>query len=188
MITPNQLTAFRIIIALVLPLLLIWNRSFSRELLVFLGFTAACITDWWDGYLARKKSMVTWSGKIADPIADKLLIIGLMGTFSYLGLYSFWWVVPIFVREVVVTTIRLVSLKRGKVIPAEAAGKIKVGFQIASIYFTLIFLIFLDAGFVSESKPSLLFLFQALHYSGIFLADVITIISGAFFFRHLSKA
>lgn len=183
MITPNRLTALRIVIAFLSPLLLLWNRSLTQEVLVFLAFTVACITDWWDGYLARTKSMVTWSGKIADPLADKLLIVGLMGTFSYLGLYSFWWVVPIFIRETVVTSIRLMSLKQGRVIPAEAAGKVKVGFQIASVYFTLVFLMILD----TNPESSFLRLFQILHYAAVSLANVFTVLSGAIFFYRLRK-
>ncbi len=187
MITPNQLTAFRILIAIICPFLLIWNRSFLGESIVFVAFTVACITDWWDGHLARTKSMVTWEGKIADPIADKLLILGLMATFSFLKLYSFWWVVPIFVRELTVTTVRLIRLKQGRVIPAEMAGKVKAGVQITSIYFTLWFLMFMHKGF-SESQSFLFSLLQVLHYSGIFLANVITIISGVMFFYRLNKA
>jgi len=186
MITPNRLTALRILIAFISPLLLIWNRSFLIESIVFVAFTAACITDWWDGHLARTKSMVTQTGKIADPIADKLLILGLMATFSFLRLYSFWWVVPILVRELAVTTVRLVNLKQGKVIPAEAAGKIKVGVQIASIYVTLGFLMVLDKGSV-ELGSFLLNLFQILHYFGIFLANIVTVISGVIFFYRLNK-
>ena len=188
MITPNRLTALRIVIAFASPLLLIWNRSTLNEIIVFVAFTAACITDWWDGYLARTRSMITWTGKIADPIADKLLIIGLMGTFSFLKLYSVLWVVPILVREVVVTTIRLVSLKQGRVIPAEAAGKIKVGFQVASIYVTLVFLIIQDSASVSDSNSFLPSLFQVLHYAGIFLANIVTLVSGFIFFYHLRRS
>ncbi len=187
MITPNRLTALRVMIAFIGPLLLIWNRSFQNELIVLIGFTLACITDWWDGYLARSKSMITWTGKIADPIADKLLILGLMFTFSFLGLYSLWWVVPILVRELVVTGIRLVNLKQGRVMPAEAAGKIKVGFQIGSIYATLTFLLVLDRGIFLEPNSILRASLQALHYLGIFLANIVTILSGIIFLYRLSR-
>src|SRR3990167_7632457 len=123
MITPNRLTVVRIIIAFVCPVILITQRSLTNELIVMVLFTLACVTDWWDGHLARKKSMITNLGKIADPIADKLLIIGLMFTFAYLELYGYEWVLVIFIREVIVTIARLIKLKQGKVIPAEGAGK-----------------------------------------------------------------
>ena len=187
MITPNRLTALRIVIAFISPLLLIWHRSFQNELIVLISFTIACITDWWDGHLARSKSMITWAGKIADPIADKLLILGLMFTFSFLGLYSFWWVMPILVREIVVTGIRLLNLKQGTVIPAETAGKIKVGFQIGSIYITLVFLMVLDRGLFLEPKSMFFVSLQMGHFLGILSANVVTILSGFIFLYRLNR-
>lgn len=188
MITPNHLTGLRILIALASPLVLMWNRSLASELIVIFAFTIACITDWWDGYLARKKSMVTWAGKIADPLADKLLILGLMFTFASFRLYTIEWILPILMRELAVTVARLVSLRRGRVIPAEWAGKVKVGFQIGSIYATLVFLIAFDSGLFFEPEPIVLFVCQSLHYAGIFLATVVTIASGVIFFHRLGKA
>lgn len=187
MITPNRLTALRIFIALASPLLLIGSRSLLTDLIVALAFTIACITDWWDGYLARKRSMITWSGKIIDPIADKLLIGGLMLAFSFLGLYAFAWVLPILIRELIVTIARLISLRRGKIIPAEWAGKVKVGFQIGSVYATLVFLIVLDSRPFLKPEPIVFLAFQSLHYLWIFLANLVTIISGIIFFRRLSE-
>lgn len=188
MITPNRLTIFRILIALISPVILIVNRSFASELIVAFLFTVACITDWWDGYLARKKSMITNLGKIADPIADKLLIIGLMFTFAYLELYGYEWVLVIFIREVIVTIARLIKLKQGKVIPAEGAGKIKVGFQIGSIYATLIFVMLFDSGLFFHPEPYFLFVFQSIHYLGIFLAVLTTVISGILFFQRFDES
>ncbi|MBI4394790.1 MAG: CDP-alcohol phosphatidyltransferase family protein [Candidatus Omnitrophica bacterium] len=183
MITPNRLTAFRVFLAMISPLLLIWNRTLMIEVFVTLLFTTACITDWWDGYLARKKSMVTATGKIVDPIADKLLILGFMITFSFFKLYSFIWILPILIREVSVTWARIIRLRRGRVIPAEWAGKVKVGFQIASVYASLLFLMALDSGL----DRSFLLPLQVLHYIGILVANIVTIISGVLFFKRLGK-
>ena len=186
-LTPNHLTAIRILIAFLNPILLITHRSFGMDVILFFTFTAACITDWLDGYLARTRSLITTFGKIADPIADKLLILGSMGTFAFLRLYSFEWLVPIVLREGLVTGARLIFLKKGKVIPAESAGKIKVGFQIGSIYATIVFLLAFDSGFFYQEEPVILFFFQTLHYVGIFLAVVVTIWSGVIFFHRLNQ-
>jgi CDP-diacylglycerol--glycerol-3-phosphate 3-phosphatidyltransferase len=183
MITPNQLTIFRILIALVCPFILIAERSLTNEIIVFILFTIACVTDWWDGHLARKHSMITNLGKIADPIADKLLTIGLLFTFAYLGLFGFEWVAIILVREVAVTIARFIKLKQGKVLPAEGAGKIKVGFQIGSIYATLLFMMLFDSALFFEPEPYFLFVFQSFYYIGIFLAVLLTLISGVIFFQ-----
>ena len=110
-----------------------------------------------------------------------------MLTFAHLKLYGYGWVLLILLREVTVTLARLVYLKQGKVIPAEWAGKVKVGFQIGSIYATLLLLIGLDGGFLVESQMGLRALF-ILHYLGIFLANVVTIFSGVRFFRGLVRS
>jgi CDP-diacylglycerol---glycerol-3-phosphate 3-phosphatidyltransferase len=183
MITPNQLTVFRIIIALISPVILIYDRSLTSEIIVFFLFTIACVTDWWDGYLARTKSMITNFGKIMDPIADKLLIIGLLFTFAYFELFGFEWVIIILVREIAVTSARFIKLKQGKVLPAESAGKIKIGFQIGSVYAALIFMMLFDSTLFFEPEPYFLFAFQSLYYIGIFLAVLTSIISGMLFFQ-----
>ena len=185
MITPNRLTAVRILIALVSPVLLIAKRSLATEFFVLAAFTVACVTDWWDGHLARTKAMETQAGKIADPIADKLLISGLMAAFAYLKLYAFEWVVPIVLREAAVTAVRLNLLRKGRVIPAEWAGKVKIGFQIGSIYATLVFLMAQDSAI--NFSPALFQLIQILHYLGIFLAVSVTVVSGLSFFGRLAK-
>ncbi len=187
MITPNRLTYLRIILAFFCPLLLLLNRSVATDYWVMFFFTVACITDWWDGYLARKYSMVTGIGKLLDPIADKALILGLMLVFVSLGLYSFAWIFFILVREVAVTCTRLIRLQKGKVIPAEWAGKVKVGFQITSVSISLILLTYLDA---HSEEPIVSDFFTALHlvhYGAIFLANFFTIISGFLFFKRLGS-
>lgn len=182
MITPNRLTYFRIVLAFLCPILVLSARNAVSDVLVMFLFTAACVTDWWDGHLARKYSLITKIGKILDPIADKMLILGLMLSFVSLGLYSFAWIFFILVREVLVTTVRLIRLLRGQVIPAEWAGKLKIGFQIGSIYSSLLLLFVLDLHFKTEI-PRLVF--NAIHYLGILLANVFTITSGLLFFKRL---
>ncbi|MBI1978395.1 MAG: CDP-diacylglycerol--glycerol-3-phosphate 3-phosphatidyltransferase [Candidatus Omnitrophica bacterium] len=186
MITPNRLTLFRIALAISCPILLIRFRTPTADIGVILLFILACLTDWWDGHLARQKALVTSIGKILDPIADKLLILGLLVSFVQLGLYSVEWILTILIREVVVTIVRLVKLGKRMVISAEWAGKLKVGFQIGSISATLLYLSFMDSGFFSNSSKFIA-MFQALHYLGIILANVFTIGSGISFFKHLDE-
>ncbi len=187
-VTPNQLTILRIIIGLVCPVLLIARRSVGIELIVFFAFTIACITDWWDGHLARKNSLETGFGKIADPIADKLLVVGMMSVFSIFHLYGPEWVIVIAIREVAVTVTRLDLLRRAVVLPAEWAGKLKVGFQIGSIYVTLLYILAFDSGIFFYEEPLFLFFLQALHYLGILLAIFFTVTSGIIFFDRLERS
>lgn len=185
MITPNRLTYFRIVLAFLCPFLLLFYRSLAVDYWVMFFFAVACVTDWWDGYLARKYSMVTGTGKILDPIADKALILGLMFIFVKLGLYSFAWIFFIIVREVAVTTTRLIRLKKGKVIPAEWAGKVKVGFQITSVSLSLILLTYLDA---TEGNASDFFTaLYLVNFVALFLANFFTMSSGFLFFKRLGS-
>ena len=92
----------------------------------------AAITDWLDGWLARKQGLVTTFGKIADPLADKALTgVALIGL-SVLGELWWWVTILIILREVGVTLIRFVVLKHG-VIPASRGGKAKTLFQMVGI-------------------------------------------------------
>lgn len=184
MITPNRLTYLRFFLAFLCPFLLLLNRSLITDLWVILFFVIACITDWWDGHLARKYSMITGTGKILDPIADKILILGLMIVFVYLGLYSAEWIFFILIREISVTVTRLIRLKKGKVIPAEWAGKVKVGFQITSVSASLLLLSFLDI-YTDKRIPDFYLFLNFLHYFMIILANIFTITSGFLFFKRL---
>jgi CDP-diacylglycerol--glycerol-3-phosphate 3-phosphatidyltransferase len=181
-ITPNRLSFFRILLAAGLLLLLLWKRTMLTEVIAIAGFVLACVTDWWDGHLARTKSLSSSVGKILDPIADKLLILGLLFIFWHFKLYSGWWIVFIFLREIIVTMVRIIYLSSGKVIAAELAGKLKMGMQIASICISFAFLMVLDGG---ASAQWVLWL-RGFHYAAIFLANVITVISGGLFFWRLS--
>lgn len=185
MITPNRLTAVRILFALIIPFLLAAPRSLTNELLAIGLFTAACITDWWDGHMARTRGMVTRLGKLIDPLADKMLVLGAMACFVYRDLYSFWWIVPILARELIVTGVRVALLQRGQVVPAETGGKIKFGFQVGSVYASFIYLMLEGTPMISSGAPAVLAVFRFLNGLGIALANLATLYSGAGFFYTL---
>ena len=188
MITPNRLTFVRMAIAVSLPALLLCHRSLLSEGIAIVAFTVACVTDWWDGHLARTKLMVTTVGKIVDPIADKALIIGCLLVFWIYGLFSIVWIILILIREIAVTFARLIRLIKGEVIPAEWAGKIKLGFQIGSVYSLFIFLLLADSAFPHTSfGPIGLSLSRALYFFALFITNVITAFSGGLFFYRLMK-
>ncbi len=181
MITPNVLTWFRMILACICPFILLINRTYMSDIWVMALFAVAGFTDWFDGYLARKQSMVTKMGKVIDPIADKILILGLMIVFSKIGLYHWWWIALIIVREISVTATRFYCLSRGIVLPAEWAGKLKMTVQIASVSLSLFLLTAIDTG----QTGFVLQFFSFFHWVGIVLANYFTIQSGVLFFKHL---
>ncbi|WP_394942170.1 CDP-diacylglycerol--glycerol-3-phosphate 3-phosphatidyltransferase [Psychromicrobium sp. YIM B11713] len=102
-----------------------------------LVFAAAIYTDKLDGDLARSRGLITNFGKIADPIADKLLIGSALIILSTLGELSWWITLPILIREVGITLLRFVVIRYG-VIPASRGGKLKTVLQTAAILLYLL--------------------------------------------------
>jgi CDP-diacylglycerol--glycerol-3-phosphate 3-phosphatidyltransferase len=131
---PNMLTLLRILMIPLFWYLLMYDEgtNAATRVAATVVFILASITDWLDGWLARKQGLVTTFGKIADPLADKALTgVALIGL-SVLG--ELWWWVTILIigREVGVTVIRFMVLKHG-VIPASRGGKAKTLFQMVAI-------------------------------------------------------
>lgn len=101
-------------------------------------FALASMTDFLDGYIARKSKQVTKFGILLDPLADKLLVIAALIMLVDMGLVPAWIAIVIIAREFIVTGLRIVALSKDIVIPAETGGKIKVTAQISSILILLI--------------------------------------------------
>ncbi|MEJ2637904.1 MAG: CDP-diacylglycerol--glycerol-3-phosphate 3-phosphatidyltransferase, partial [Calditrichia bacterium] len=109
---PNQLTILRIILT---PIFLIYYLKGTPhdQLIASILFVAASITDWYDGWYARRFGVITRWGQFMDPLADKLLVSSALIVFAWLG-YVFWWMVwVIVVRDFIVTGIRIYALHRG---------------------------------------------------------------------------
>lgn len=159
---PNSLTIFRIFLVPLLVVVLLvppasWVKLQVREtvglqwLVALTGFVAAwrellgvgifltaALTDWLDGWLARRRGEVTTLGKLLDPIADKLLTVSAFIALVELGLAPAWMVVMIVGREFAVSGMRSIAAARGLVIAASSWGKLKTVAQ--SIAITLLIL------------------------------------------------
>ena len=129
---PNQLTLFRIAaVPVIIILLLFPNRICTFIAALF--FSAAAITDYLDGFLARKRGQVTTLGKVMDPVADKLLVSSAFIMLTSLGWLPAWMVCVIIGRELAVTGLRNIIAEKGEDLSASNLGKYKTGFQIAAI-------------------------------------------------------
>jgi CDP-diacylglycerol--glycerol-3-phosphate 3-phosphatidyltransferase len=119
----NWLTVLRIILIIPFVLFLL-NGYFLIALIIF---AAASITDWLDGFIARKYNMITDLGKFLDPLADKILVISALVCFIEVLNISSWLVVIIIAREFIVTGFRLAVVEKDNkaVISADIWGKIK---------------------------------------------------------------
>lgn len=131
---PNFLTMLRFVMTLGFLYLFPINILASAIL-----FVLAAVTDFFDGYLARKYQLITSFGKIMDPIADKFLVLSAFGIFAYNSYIPWWMFWVIAIREIGVTLFRFWAMSKGKVLAAEQAGKIKTVLQISAICFILLF-------------------------------------------------
>ncbi len=142
---PNVLTTIRIALIPIFVWLLVAAGPLdgTRELDTALrwwalfAFCLLMITDQLDGHLARKYEVITDYGKLADPIADKALMISAMVTLNILGDLWWWVTVVIVVRELGITVWRMVLARRGKVVPASKGGKLKTVLQTLAIAMVL---------------------------------------------------
>lgn len=136
---PNMLTMLRLVLVVPFAIALLWEdgTNSTARVVATLIFVVASLTDYIDGYLARKNNIVTTFGKVADPIADKLLTgVALIGL-SMLDQLPWWVTIVILVREIAVTLLRFWVINKG-VIPASRGGKLKTAVQIAAIVLYLL--------------------------------------------------
>jgi CDP-diacylglycerol---glycerol-3-phosphate 3-phosphatidyltransferase len=136
---PNSLTIARIFLVPVLVSVLL--TKFEGRLVLGLPvelvgaaiFGLASLTDWLDGYLARRRGQVTWVGQVLDPIADKLLISATLISLVQLDLAPAWMVAVIIGREFAITGLRSLAYARGLTMPASPLGKLKMVSQVVAI-------------------------------------------------------
>lgn len=129
---PNILTMTRIA---AIPLLAILLMSPSRPAGFWAAavFSLASVTDWLDGYLARRMGIVTIFGKFLDPIADKLIVMAALIMILPFGRVPAWMVLVILGREIIITGLRGIASSEGIVIQASNLGKFKTIFQLVAI-------------------------------------------------------
>ena len=129
---PNSLTLFRVAAVPLIVVLMMFPNRFSCLLAAFF-FSAAAITDYFDGYLARRFGLVSNLGKILDPLADKLLVSCSFIMMIPNNWAPAWMVCIIIGRELAVTGLRHLISESGEDPSASKLGKLKTGFQIAAI-------------------------------------------------------
>lgn len=193
----NKLTLLRLalipvfMVAMAIP-------HFASRLAALLLFIGASLTDLYDGKLARRTGTVTRIGTYLDPLADKLLIAAALIVFmEFRQLHvPAWMVVFIIGREFLITGLRSLAASRGLVMAAENAGKIKTAAQMTAIITILVILTVEAAAdrwplaFLSLPRPAFFALAQFLRIAPfvlLFIATVVTLISGAFYLMKYQK-
>ena len=141
---PNMLSLFRVILVPVILVFLTLRGQLGYVMGLNVGdciaavvFIIASITDAVDGYIARKRNIVTNLGKFIDPLADKILVIAVLTALVELHRFPAWMVVVIISREFIVSGLRMVAASEGVVIAASKGGKLKTVTQIIGIILLL---------------------------------------------------
>ena len=134
---PNILTIIRVILIPVFVLFYIFDIN-DWQLWAGIVFLAASITDFLDGYLARKWNVVSTFGKFVDPIADKLLVLAALLILLDDGIVAMAVVLVLLAREFLISGFRLVAVSKGVIIAADKSGKIKTATQMLAIIIILL--------------------------------------------------
>ena len=174
---PNILTFMRVVLTFeVTPLLFIDIQYFAFAGIVV--YFIASITDWFDGYIARKYNIVTNFGKFMDALSDKIMVVTMFMTLFALNLYKDWTFFALvcavisMAREFYISGIRMLASKNGVVIAAETVGKYKAAFQMYSIG-AIIFAHAIAVDFAQINT----FLYNLAFYSGLATLCLSTLLS-----------
>ena len=176
---PNSLTVTRIFLVPLLVVVLL-TKFEGRQILgvpkEFVGaaiFALASLTDWADGYLARRRKQITPLGQVIDPLADKLLTSAALISLVQMDLAQSWMVAVIIGREFAVTTLRSLAYARGVVMPASQLGKIKMVAQVVGILALIL---------AHGQMAGMYFIGQA----ALWVVVVAALVSGADYFRRFN--
>lgn len=180
MTVPNQLTILRLI--LTLPFVAALSLQFpGAKILAFELFVFSSITDFADGYIARRFNQITDFGKLMDPLVDKIMTMSAFICLISLGSIPAWAVIVILSREFLITGLRLIAASRGKVLPAERLGKLKTVSQIATILYWLLLVAVLEQ-FGSAIAPSIVTSLNIVGLGLVLFTVALTLWSGISYF------
>ena len=171
---PNILTSFRIFL---IPIFVIYLLIVQNYLLSFIIFSIASMTDWADGYFARRFNVVSNFGIFFDPLADKLLVLSAFISFLYIDLLAntnsieLWMVIIIAFRDLSITLLRvIINLKGNYTLLTSRIAKLKTALQFITINFTLVCLMYSNY-------------FQFIYYL-MFVTTLVTLYTGIYYYYY----
>ncbi|MFZ1281024.1 MAG: CDP-diacylglycerol--glycerol-3-phosphate 3-phosphatidyltransferase [Ignavibacteriaceae bacterium] len=175
MTLPNQLTILRIILTPIFLYLFLSSNPFYIQISLAVFFIAA-LTDWYDGWLARKFNYISDWGKFWDPLADKILTSTAFLGFVLVGLLPLWMVLLIIIRDLVITLLRVYAEGRGYNFVTSYYAKWKTVLQMVFLYYLLILYVGLKTKEVYSDNQDI-FLVLSNHNMIYFIMLVITVIT-----------
>ncbi len=165
---PNKLTVLRMIMVPVVMFFLL-NNFIDRNISLILAallFVLASLTDWLDGFLARKYNLISNFGKVMDPLADKLIVTAVMLCLIKTGIFPVWCAMIIIGRDFLVSGMRIIASKEDMNVAASMWGKVKTVIQMITFAVAILF--------GESSFLPLYYVTQAV----IYISTLATLISG----------
>ena len=181
---PNTITMMRLLLTAVFCAAASAEGTLGYSI-ALVAFVIGAISDYLDGYLARKLNLVTSLGKLLDPLADKILVCSGFVYLSAKGLCPVWVTALIICREFMVTGIRQIAVEKGVVIAADKLGKWKTGFQLTFVITAVTHLTFLEVNVDFWLVHLLQYLSNPAHWLipiSLWLAVILTVVSGYSYF------
>lgn len=183
---PNKVTLSRIVMTVFFVMALLLPRFPWGKTIAFWIFIAASITDWWDGWLARRSKLTTPFGILLDPLADKILTCAAFVCFVEIktpkgtSLVAAWMAVIIIAREFLISGLRLLAAQKGVALPADLLGKQKTISQMVSIGFILLGLMLIEdwPALLGDETSEVMQWFPVIVFWLMILTVLLTIISG----------
>ncbi|UCE06878.1 MAG: CDP-diacylglycerol--glycerol-3-phosphate 3-phosphatidyltransferase [bacterium] len=180
---PTQLTVLRIVLTPVFLVLIFYN-GFKFKIFAFVVYIIASLTDWYDGYYARKLGTVSKWGKFLDPLADKILVSSALVAFHFLGYIRLWFVIVIVVRDFLITGLRSYALFKNQPVTTICLAKVKTFTQMASVYVIFLILIFKQLASVKGTDFVVISFLEKINFIDklMILVVLLTVYTGIHYF------
>jgi CDP-diacylglycerol--glycerol-3-phosphate 3-phosphatidyltransferase len=164
MILPNQLTVLRIILTPFVVFFILSDGNYFNEIALVI-YVIAALTDWYDGWLAKKFNYFTNWGKVWDPIADKILTAGTMISLVILGIFNIYPVIVIILRDVFMTGFRSWAEHTGKPFPTSRYAKVKTFIEMVYLNYVLLTYLLMNSSVLPDKFRNF--------FASIFVKEVI---------------
>ncbi len=176
---PNILSIIRIILSPVFLLMFLNGDAFVKKLSLVVFF-AAVLTDWYDGWHARKYDSITNFGIFIDPLADKVLTTFAFYLFYLLGFMPLWMLLLIALRDIVVTIIRSYDEYKGMTLKTSFIAKTKTFIQMTYIFAVLVMLVYISGGEASKFKEDVRYFIydSSANYLLMLVVTLLTVYTG----------
>ena len=179
---PNQLSLLRILLSPVFLFLFLSENHLYRQLSLSIFFIAV-MTDWYDGWLARKYGQISKFGIFIDPLADKILTSAAFVAFYYLGIMPLWMVIVIVVRDLVITVYRSYQEFNGKTMKTSFIAKTKTFIQMTYVFLILIMICILTFNIEIKYQDLInTFISSDINYILMLAITLLTLYTGVSYF------